>query len=165
MTEMKHGVLRHGLERYADEGQQIGGGDGAALFVGVRTMLDRGVDGDDEEATRKAEEGEQHENTDEVETRQGQQRGHDCYRGDAWQNHAVFDFVAGRQARDKAADADAQAEAGKQIAAVDFVNVQDVRGVQDDVQQQQGTKKPEKGVGDDRGEKGAVFAHVIYFVK
>src|SRR5271157_4929233 len=117
-------------------------------------MLDRGVDGDDEEAARKAEEGEQHENTDEVETRQGQQRGHGCYRGDAWQNHAVFDLVAGGEACNKAADADAQTEASKQIAAVDFVNVQDVCGVEDDIQQQQGTKKPEKGVGDDRGEKG-----------
>ena len=45
------------------------------------------------------------------------------------------------------------------------VHVKDVRGVEDDVQQEQGTEKPEEGVGDDGGPESRVASHATYFVK
>jgi hypothetical protein len=50
--------LREGLEGDANERKEIGDGDGAAFFFGAGALLDKGVDGDDEEAAGYAEEGE-----------------------------------------------------------------------------------------------------------
>ncbi len=60
MAESEHGVLGERLEGDADEGQEIGDGDGSAFFFGFGAALDERVHGYDEEAAGDAEEREQH---------------------------------------------------------------------------------------------------------
>ncbi len=76
VAEANHRVLRERLEGDADEGEEIGDGDGAAFFFGRRDVLDQRVDGDDEESAEDADEGEKRGDGDEAEAGDGEERGH-----------------------------------------------------------------------------------------
>jgi hypothetical protein len=56
VAEAKHRVLGKGLEGYADKGEQVGDGDGAAFFFGAGALLDEGVHRDDKKPSRDPEE-------------------------------------------------------------------------------------------------------------
>lgn len=118
MPEAQHPILGERLQRHADEREEIGDGDGPAFFLGCWAALDQGVHGNNEEAARSAEEREQDRDGDEVQARACEERGHDHDADHAGENHAVLDFACGGVACQEAADSDAQAERGEQVAAV-----------------------------------------------
>src|SRR5579871_997777 len=148
MAEADHRVLGEGLEGDSDEGKEIGDGDGAAFFFGWGNVLDQSVDGDDEESAEGADEGEESGDGGEAETGDGEDGGEEHESEEAGEDHALLDSSGGGVAGEEAADADAEAEGGEEVAAVLVVNAKDVGGVEDDVEEEEGAEEPEEGVGD-----------------
>ncbi len=72
-------------------------------------------------------------------------------------------LLAGSIARDETADANAKAKGGEQVAAVGFIDVENVGGVKNDVEQQQGAQEPEEGVGEDGDREDVVEADAAKF--
>ena len=156
VAEADHGVLRDRLESDANKGEEIRDGDGAAFFLGLGALLDEGIDRDYEETAGNAEQGEvdQHGEVRDPGTRE--ESGHNEDAAEAGENHPELDFFTGKQPGEEAPDADSEAECSEEIAGMLVVHAKDVRGVKDNVEQDERAEEPKEGVGDDSGPESGI---------
>lgn len=116
MAEANHAILRDGLEGHANEGEEVGDGDGPAFLLTAGALLDQSVDRDHEEAARDPEKSEMHQRGEIRDARSPEQSSYDQDASQARQNHAQLNPLAGEKAGEEAANSDAEAERGKEIA-------------------------------------------------
>lgn len=165
MSETQHGVLCQRLERNSNKRKEISNSNRPTLFFRSGALLDERVHRYNEEATGYTKKGEQGQNGKVAQTGSRKNRRHQKNAGQAREDHAGLDFFAGSYSGEKAADPDAETEGGKQIAAVRFVHVQNVGGVQNDIEEEKRTEEPEEGVGDYGGPEDCVAADVADFME
>mgnify|MGYP007056984869 CR=1 FL=1 len=107
-------VNRRGHED-ADKGKHVGSGDGGALLVPVRTVLDDRANRHDEEAGKKSVQPEEQGGPGDTATRQGQQRTKEGHAQRPQRNQAVLDLVAGQVSRAEAAQPDPDRDGRHQV--------------------------------------------------
>src|SRR4029077_8517501 len=116
----------------AHEGEKIRESDHAAFVVFLWPVLDERIDGNNKEAAGKAERSEQDHYLNKGEPMRGDRQGKNRHANRAEWYQTVFNLPGGKEPGGYAPEADADGEGGLQVAAVRFVEVQDIPAVKND---------------------------------
>src|SRR6267378_7148441 len=129
-----------------NEGQKIGKCDDAAFMVLFRSVLNQGVDRDNEQSAHKTKcsKQEQHLEKTQPVNRDGEREHRHSY--GAKRDQAIFDLSSREQSCRVAPDADANSQRCLQIAAVLLVEVQNLTSIKDNYELKQRPQKPEVGI-------------------